>query len=242
MGTVFQFKRFSVEQDLCAMKVGTDGVLLGAWAEGGKSILDIGCGTGIVSLMLAQRFPDACITAIDIMEDCCRQTIANAAKSPWGERIKAEHGSLQEFVKCIATSVSESRSEHRFDCIVSNPPFFVSSLKNPDKARATARHEDSLPFGVMTKCVSGILADGGVFSVILAEECCTRFIDEAWFSGIYLTESVRIITKRGKPVKRRLLRFSNVRETSPREDTVILLNDDGSRSDWFKALTADFYL
>jgi tRNA1Val (adenine37-N6)-methyltransferase len=242
MDSTFQFKQFRIEQDLCAMKVGTDGVLLGAWAEGGKRILDIGCGTGVVSLMMAQRFTDARITAIDIIEDCCRQTLVNAEKSLWGERIKVEHCSLQDFTKLISTSDSEGGNAHSFDCIVSNPPFFVNSLKNPDKARATARHEDSLPFGVMAKCVSGLLANGGLFSVILAEECCARFIDEAWFSGLYLSCTVNIITKKGKPIKRRLLRFSNVRDVSPIEETVILLNDDRSRSEWFKTLTADFYL
>ena len=82
MSSAFRFKQFCIEQDLCAMKVGTDGVLPGAWAEGGRQVLDIGCGTGVVSLMMAQRCPEASVTAIDIMADCCRQASGNVAKSP----------------------------------------------------------------------------------------------------------------------------------------------------------------
>jgi tRNA1Val (adenine37-N6)-methyltransferase len=242
MSSVFRFKQFCIEQDLCAMKVGTDGVLLGAWAEGGRQVLDIGCGTGVVSLMMAQRCPEATVTAIDIMADCCRQASGNAAKSPWGDRIKVENMSLQDFTRRAEEGCAEGESRCLFDSIVSNPPFYEASLKNPDKARATARHNDSLPFGVLSKCVSVLLAPDGVFSVVMAEECCREFIDEAWFAGLYLADTVKVFTKRGKPAKRRLMRFSRVRTAVPVETEAVLLNGDGSRSDWFKALTSDFYL
>ncbi len=242
MATAFQFKEFGIEQDLCAMKVGTDGVLLGAWAEGGRHILDIGCGTGIVSLMMAQRFPEAVVTAIDIEDDCCRQARANADNSPWGDRISVEHASLQEYASTHARNVVSGGSQPLFDSIVSNPPFFVDSLKNPDRARSLARHTDSLPFGVLAKGVASLLVSGGVFSVVMAEECCQSFMDEAWFAGLYIVETVRIVTKKGKPVKRRLMRFSNVHTVEPKDMTVVLQGDDGKRSEWFDALTADFYL
>ncbi len=241
MASGFRFKQFGIEQDLCAMKVGTDGVLLGAWAEGGRRILDIGCGTGIVSLMMAQRFPQAMVTSIDIEEDCCRQTLANAKNSPWGDRVKVEHASLQSFTQAMAKD-DASDDAHKYDCIVSNPPFFVNALKNPDRARTLARHSDSLPFGVLAKGVSSLLVPGGVFSVVMAEECCASFIDEAWFAGLYLAETVRIVTKRGKPVKRRLMRFSNVRQSEPKDATEELQDKDGKRSEWFEALTKEFYL
>ncbi len=242
MAIAFQFKEFGIEQDLCAMKVGTDGVLLGAWAEGGRHILDIGCGTGIVSLMMAQRFPEAVVTAIDIEDDCCRQARANADNSPWGDRINVEHASLQEYASTHARNVVSGGSQPLFDSIVSNPPFFVDSLKNPDRARSLARHTDSLPFGVLAKGVASLLVSGGVFSVVMAEKCCQSFMDEAWFAGLYIVETVRIVTKKGKPVKRRLMRFSNVRTVEPKDMTVVLQGDDGKRSEWFDALTADFYL
>lgn len=242
MAIAFQFKEFGVEQDLCAMKVGTDGVLLGAWAEGGSRILDIGCGTGIVSLMMAQRFPEARVTAIDIEEDCCRQARANADNSPWGDRIMVEHASLQSYAGAHAGGADDDVRQWQFDSIVSNPPFFVDSLKNPDRARSLARHTDSLPFSALAKGVARMLAPGGVFSVVMAEECCAAFIDEAWFAGLYLAETVRIVTKRGKPVKRRLMRFSNVRPSELKELTVELQDKEGKRSEWFVGLTSDFYL
>ncbi len=242
MSSTFQFRQFGIEQDLCAMKVGTDGVLLGAWAEGGRRVLDIGCGTGVVALMVAQRCPEASVTAIDIMADCCRQAVANVEKSPWSDRIEVVNLSLQDFSRRAVEGGAEGGSTGLYDCIVSNPPFFEASLKNPDKARATARHNDALPFGVLAKCVSALLTQDGTFSVVMAEECCRDFINEAWFAGLYLEETVRIVTKRGKPVKRRLMRFSRVRNAVPAETTELLMNDDGSRSDWFDALTADFYL
>ena len=111
--SVFKFKKFAVNQDQCGMKVGTDGVLLGAWARGGNRVLDIGTGTGVIALMLAQRFPKAKITAIDIAEEACRQAKENVSASPFAHQVQVEHTSLQEF-----------ESAERFDCIVSNPPFF----------------------------------------------------------------------------------------------------------------------
>ncbi len=242
MNQTFHFKRFAVEQDLCAMKVGTDGVLLGAWAEGGMRVLDIGCGTGVVSLMMAQRCPEATVTAIDIMADCCRQTAANAEKSPWGDRIKVENMSLQDFTRRAVDGRQEGGDEYLYDCIVSNPPFYADSLKNPDRARAVARHNDSLPFGVLAKCASALLAPGGTFSVVMAEECCRELTDEAWFAGLYLEKTVRVVTKRGKPVKRWLMRFSRVRPEVPEETTEVLMDADGGRSEWFEALTSEFYL
>ena len=242
MSAAFRFKQFGIVQDLCAMKVGTDGVLLGAWAEGGSHILDVGCGTGVVSLMMAQRFPDASITAIDIMADCCRQTVDNAVNSPWGDRIKVENVSLQDFSRRNLDGGIPDGETCLYDCIVSNPPFYDDSLKNPDKARATARHNDSLPFPMLAKGVWRILSLDGKFSVVMAEECCQAFIEEAWFAGLYLVDSVKIITKSGKPVKRRLMRFSHFRVDVPTETSVVLQDDDGRRSEWYRALTSDFYL
>lgn len=241
MSNDFRFRQFSVSQDLCAMKVGTDGVLLGAWAGGGSSILDVGCGTGVISLMMAQRFPHSLVTALDVVEECCIQTRQNADSSPWGSRVTVRHMSLQDYAAFVDSDIPGSISP-RFDAIVSNPPFFLDSLKNPDRHRTLARHADSLPFDVLTRCVRRLLADEGVLSVILAEEACQKFIDEAWFSGLYLCRAVHIVTKRGKPVKRRLMMFCTDRSVTPEISQAVLLDDEGHRSEWFSSLTSEFYL
>ncbi len=235
MSETFKFKEFAVEQDMCAMKVGTDGVLLGAWAEGGRNVLDIGCGTGVISLMLAQRFKDSQITAIDIVDDCCVQTRKNADLSPWGSRIGVRNVSLQDFV-------AQEDYNCLFDAVVSNPPFFVGSLKNPDKNRSLARHADSLPFKVLVKGVSKIITNEGIFSVIIPDECFKEFVAEAWFAGFYLLENVSVKTKANKPVKRHLIRFSKSISNASSESVVTLQEADGSKSEWYRKLTDSFYL
>ena len=133
--TGFKFKQFEIHQDRCAMKVGTDGVLLGAWAPGGKRILDVGSGTGLISLMMAQRFPEAQVLGIDMDGEACEEAAENVAASPFADRVEIECCRLQDY-----------HSAESFDAIVSNPPFFLNSLKNPDSKRTMARHTDSLPF------------------------------------------------------------------------------------------------
>ncbi len=217
------------------MKVGTDAVLLGAWAYGGEKILDIGCGTGIISLMLAQRYGKAEITAIDIVDDCCRQTRMNADNSPWGERIHTVNLSLQDYS-------AQNSGKIQFDAIVSNPPFFVDSMKNPDSFRTLARHTDSLPFSSLARGVSQLLTEDGTFSVMLTEECYRQFIDEAWFSGLYLAEDIAFKPKATKPVKRHLLKFVKDRNVVLTKATHILQNPDGTKSDWYKQFADEFYL
>ena len=125
-------------QDKCGMKVGTDGVLLGAWALGGSRVLDIGTGTGLVALMMAQRFPQSVVDAIDIDEEACRQAAENVAASPFAGSVHVGHCPLQDFL-----------SSQPYDAIVSNPPFFVDSLNNPDVRRPLPRHTDTLPFAAL---------------------------------------------------------------------------------------------
>ena len=136
---MFRFKQFTIHQERCAMKVGTDGVLLGAWAEGGKAILDIGTGTGLIACMMAQRFPDATVQAIEIDEAACQQARENVTASPFLDRIFITNTSLQEFVSELP------QHQQQYDCIVCNPPYFVNSMKAPDSQRSIARHTDTLP-------------------------------------------------------------------------------------------------
>lgn len=130
----FRFKQFEIEQDRCAMKVGTDGVLLGAWAQGGRRILDIGSGTGLISLMMAQRFPEAEVVGIDMDADACGQARENVMASPFRDRVEIECCRLQDFGGASEAAEASGTTEVLkaagvFDAIVSNPPFFVDSLK-----------------------------------------------------------------------------------------------------------------
>ena len=142
-GKGFTFKQFHIDHSRCAMKVGTDGTLIGAWFSAdcnNSRILDIGTGTGLIAIMAAQRFSGAQVVGIDIDSDCIEQANENVAASPWCDRISIIHSALQEFT-----------SSEGFDAIVSNPPYFVDSLLSPDEKRSTARHANTLSFNDLTK-------------------------------------------------------------------------------------------
>lgn len=226
----FRFKQFEIHQDRCAMKVGTDGVLLGAWAEGGKRILDIGSGTGLISLMMAQRCPQAQVLGIDIDPEACGQARENVAASPFADRVKVE---------CCALQKMESGG---FDAIVSNPPFFVNSMKNPDSKRALARHSDSLPFADLMKGVKRWLSEDGVFSAIVPAEVVDGFVAEAYCSGLLLTRKCGVKTVERKQPKRYLLAFRK-RRLAPLEEEVCTMTDSlGNRSPWYAKITEEFYI
>ncbi len=224
------------------MKVGTDGVLLGAWAEGGRRILDIGTGTGVIALMMAQRFADATVTAIDIDAEACAQARENASMSPFANRVSVVHSSVQSFAADFLEKCSQNDSLELFDSIVSNPPFFEQSLKNPDNRKATARHTDSLPFADLFKSVSHLLSDEGVFSVIIPVEKLESFSSNAYLSSFYISRQCMIKTTLKKPAKRCLLAFQKHLPTSVERTEFYLQNDDGTRSDWYRNLTGNFYL
>src|SRR5574344_294250 len=227
----FSFKCFTLQQDHCAMKVGTDGVLLGAWASGGCRILDVGTGTGLIAMMMAQRFPDALVDAIDIDADACMQALQNIADSPFSLRVKTYHSSLQSFL-----------AENSYDSIVCNPPFFENSLKNPDEKRTLARHTDSLSCRDLFKCICRMLADDGKFSIIIPEDRTDYLISESCISGLYMSRSCKIKTTVKKQPKRSMLEFSKKKPSVVEQVVECMQNSDGSRSDWYKKLTDDFYL
>ena len=244
----FTFKQFEIQQDRCAMKVGTDGVLLGAWAEGGQRILDIGSGTGLISLMMAQRFPEAQVWGIDIDPDACMQARENVAASPFADRVGIACCALQNLSEEHLVRGSEELMEMKegegnlFDAIVSNPPFFVNGLKNPDSKRAMARHSDSLPFPVLMKGVKRWLSDEGVFSAIVPADVLESFVSEAYCSGLSLVRQCGVKTVERKQPKRYLVAFSKRRTGMMDKCTEIMTDSEGNRSEWYAKITEEFYL
>lgn len=227
----FKFKRFTVYHNLCAMKVGTDGVLLGAWTDvsTSKRILDIGTGSGLVALMLAQRC-DASITAIDIDADAVKQAQINIEASSWKERMEVFHTDLCDFSpQCL------------FDTIVSNPPYFVDSLKCSDIQRNTARHNDTLTSEQLLENASRLLHPEGELSLILPFEQNEATIHTAQRFGLYPTKHTQIITRPGLPPKRSLFAFKKHPETYIPQDLVIELERHVYSTEYI-ALTKDFYL
>lgn len=181
------------------MKVGTDGVLLGAWADvaGVRSVLDVGTGTGLIALMLSQRC-DADIQAIDIDEDAVIQACENVRNSPWPEQIAVQQGDVRKFAE---------ECGRRFDLIVSNPPYFTEKVMCPEQRRNAARHTEGLAFSELIAAVSVLLAGQGRFSVILPSAAAPDFIAEATRQGLYLHCQVWVHTKPGAEPKRVLMTF-----------------------------------
>ena len=230
--TGFTFKQFHVQHDRCAMKVGTDGVLLGCWtdvpAEG--SVLDIGTGSGLIALMVAQR-TQAQIDAIDIASDAYEQACINFAQSPWNERIKAHIASIQEW-----------QHEALYDLIISNPPYFNNSLKNPDKGRELARHTDSLSYADLFAHSARLLKDEGRLSIILPAEAESEACNLARTHGLSLTRVTRVYSKESKPARRVLLSWTKKADCVVQEDILVLENAEGGRSAQYQELAKDFYL
>lgn len=230
----FVFKQFKIVQDKCAMKVGTDAVLLGSWVDtsNAKSILDIGTGTGIIALMLAQK-SNAIIDAIDIDNSAFIQATENVNHCKWKERIHVHHISLQQF---------SSNTENKYDLIVSNPPYFVDSSKASEESRTYARHTDQLAYGDLLNGVLNLLHPTGKFYVILPTKESEQFRTLAEENRLYLTKLTRIITRTDKPQKRLLMRFEFIRKSFSEDSIVIETDERHSYSEEYKELTKDYYL
>ena len=232
----FRFKQFKVVQDLCAMKVGTDGVLLGAWAsvnENDEHMLDIGCGSGLIALMLAQRNLKAKITGIDIDAGAALQSSLNFLNSPWPDRLIAEHLSLQQFaLNC----------KQRYDLIVSNPPYFTNSLKAPDKARNTARHNDSLNSNELLRIASLLLKETGRICLILPVEEGVLCFKTAANYNLYLRQQVKVLPKPESKVKRLILEFVKTPCECMHSEITIESEQRHVYSEDFSMLVKDFYL
>ena len=217
------------------MKVGTDAVLLGAWTpikENCKQILDIGCGCGVISLMLAQRSSSR-ITGIDIDRSSIEESNENAGNSPWKNEIKFENVSVQEF--CVA------ENKQRFDLIVSNPPFFEDSLKSPFEKRNLSRHTDTLSFEELAYCINYCLSDFGSSAVILPVIESERIITSCSNYSLFCNHILSIRPFHSKPANRVILLFSRQRQALKTENLVIR-DPEGNYSEEYRQLTRDFYL
>jgi tRNA1Val (adenine37-N6)-methyltransferase len=214
------------------MKVGTDGVLLGARADVSyaKKILDVGTGTGLIAIMCAQR-SDAKIDAIEIDKESYQQACENISACPWFDRIKAHHISFQEYI---------NNTKSIYDLIVCNPPFFRNSLKAKNKSRNLARHCDTLPFSDLTKGSSGILGNQGRLAVILPLNETGIFIAEASGFGLFCIRKTYIKTKQVSPSKRIIMEFAKTPENCREE--ILVIGKENHYSEEYKQLTGDFYL
>ena len=237
---LFRLKQFTIDQTHASMKVGTDSDLLGTMAYGGKNILDIGTGTGILTLMMAQRFPEAQFTAVEIDDKAVIDASTNFSSSPWSERITLIHDSFQSFIE---KEISEGRQE-RFDAIICNPPFFDKSLECPEQGRQRARHTSSLPFETLIDGAYRMLEEGGPFSLILPPEVLEKFCLKAKERGFALKEKNGIQTLPGKPPKRYILVFQKSLDSSlcVSENTFSMRNADNTYSQWYNDLLRDFLL
>ena len=230
----FQFKQFTINQDRCAMKVGTDGTLLGAWAnapEGASRILDIGTGTGLVALMMAQRFPESQVLGIDIDPEATIQAQQNAAASPFAERVKIAEGDATKMI-----------DKEQFDAIVCNPPYFVDSLTCPQDQRALARHAVSLTYESLMQTAKKLLKNDGKFSIVIPTENNDDVESAATFAGLFITRICLIKTTPTKLPKRQLMEFRKQRSEEIDFKEEILEMFPNQRSVWYRELTKDFYI
>ena len=234
MSVGFQCKKFYVAHDQCAMKVGTDGLLLGAWAplpEPGTAILDIGAGSGLISLMLAQRTQGASpIEAIELDPAACTQAATNVANSPWPNAVTLIKGNILTY-----------HSAKRYSLIVSNPPFFQQSLPSKDARRSQARHTSSLPLPKLLQKAAELIDEEGVFSLVLplseGELLLKLAIDQGW----YLAQRCEVKSKVDKPVQRLLLTLRRT-PCQAQLSQLIIHQEDGNYSDQYRTLLKDFYL
>jgi tRNA1Val (adenine37-N6)-methyltransferase len=235
MAAPFRFKQFTIRNDATAMKVGTDGVLLGAWAslEGNpQTVLDIGTGTGLIALMLAQRSQASSIDALEIDAGAFEQCVENFEDSPWPDRLFCYHCGLDEFA---------AEMDQPYDLILSNPPFYREEVSSGDPARDTARQEASLPFGALLKGVSRLLHPMGRFCLILPSKEEGAFVSLAQGFDLFLNRITRVRGTAQSPVKRSLMEFS-FRQGAPVEDLLTLEVRRNEYTEAYKALTREFYL
>ena len=233
----FQFKQFSLQQDRCAMKVGTDGVLLGAWApidHKPYSVLDIGAGTGLIALMLAQRSQAEQIDAIEIDENAFEQCVDNFENSPWNDRLFCFHASLDSFM--------DDLEDEAYDLIVSNPPFYSEDFKTENEQRDLARFQDALPFEDLVEAASVLLSETGVLAVIVPYKEEAKLIALAKECDLFPLKITRVKGTPTAEIKRSLVAFSFAETHELPIDELIIETARHQYTEDYIALTKDFYL
>lgn len=231
----FYFKQFTIHQDRCSMKVGTDGVLLGAWAntDDASFILDVGTGSGLIAIMLAQRASEAEIHAVEVDQAAAEQARENMNASPWKDRLKVLNTSIQEYARVAA---------HGYDLIVSNPPFFSGGTFSHNQDRTSVRHTVKLPHGDLLSAVRNLLSPQGRFSLILPYIEGLRFQELAREYHLYCTRVTEVKPRKDKPVERLLMQFER-KEGSLEKGFLTIQHEE--RNDWtedYVRLAGDFYL
>ena len=232
----FQFKEFSVKQDKTAMKIGTDAVLLGAWTrieQPINSILDIGAGTGVIALQMAQLYDAEIIDAIEIEPNAFEQCVANFENSPWSDRLFCYHTSLQTFANEV---------EEEYDLIISNPPFYNATFLSDNTKRNQARQTNSLSFSTLIKSVSKLLHKNGYFSVIVPFNSEKQFLDIAEKYSLFPQKITRVKGNANAKIKRSLLLFSFTKMENPIINELILEKERHVFTQEYKTLVEDFYL
>ena len=233
---MFSFKQFSIQQDRCAMKIGTDGVLLGAWApieNNPLSILDVGTGTGVIALMLAQRSHAEQIDALEIDEEAYEQSVDNFENSPWSDRLFCFHAGLDEFVE---------EPEDEYDLIVSNPPFYTDDFKSATEQRDLARFADAMPFEGLIEAADLLLSENGIFAVIIPYKEEQNFLALAKDYELYPLKITRVKGTPTTEIKRSLLAFSRNENVNFTIDELIIETSRHQYTPEYIELTKDFYL
>lgn len=229
----FTFKQFHCDDSLCGMKISTDGVLLGAWAEcsGSGHVADIGAGSGLISLMMAQRYPNIGVTAVELDAKACENARANIAASPWAERIAIANCDFAEWQPEVA-----------LDAIVSNPPFFSSELRSPSASRALARHENSgLGYASLIARAAEMLSPEGTLSMILPAECESDVIYQGELARLKVQRLCRVHPRAGRKALRVMISLG-LKNTAPQTSHIVIRESSGAYTEEYKALTRNFYL
>lgn len=232
MGSVFRFKQFEVDQAGCAMKINTDGVILGALAAHPDPVnmLDIGTGTGVIALMMAQRFPSAHVNAVEIDESAALAAAKNCLNSAFADRMSVAYSSFEDFTTTL-----------KYSMIVSNPPYFVNDLKNPEKRKEIARHADEDFFNLLLKKAAGMLTEDGLLWLILPVKQAASVVVSAVLQKLFPSKIVHVYSDRTKASFRQIicLGFS---DRPPLEEHLYIYEGQNLYTDQYKYLLRDFLL